>query len=152
MVLLRNSTEFVQEIFLCWKLSIFVIVSQEKVFNEISKLHLFFFSYVVDSHSRSNGTRSLIDLFQVILSNDFPRLRICTTAGIEFLDSNEAWTGSPAIRCLILNVRTVVAYEQILFLCPNLRRFNSDSHLPIDLKIEGMIFFLFQQKFLFTLV
>jgi ubiquitin-protein ligase len=71
--------------------------------------------------------KSLNDLFEVILSNGFLRLRICTAAGIESLYWSETWTGSSTLRILILDVRTPIAYEKLHSVCPNLRQFKSHS-------------------------
>jgi len=78
----------------------------------------------------------LNNLFQVILSNGFPRLRICTTAGIESLESSETWTGSPILRVLVLDVRTPLAYEKLRSVCPNLRHFKSHS-LSLSLSLSN---------------
>ncbi len=102
----------------------------------------------MDGNSQSNQTKSVNDLFQVILSNGFPRLRICTTTGIGSLDLNKAWTGSLALRLLILNVQTAADYEQVRSLCPNLRQFKSASYLQIDLP-KGMILFPLSRKVIF---
>ncbi len=69
-------------------------------------------------------------LFQMILSNSFPRLRICTAIGIEALNSNETWTGAPAIRLLLLSGQTPLINERLRSACPNLRllKSSSDAH------------------------
>jgi hypothetical protein len=98
---------------------------------------------------RSSETRSINDLFQVILSNGFPRLRICTAIGIEPIDLNEAWTGSPTLRILIWNLRTSLACQQVVSLCPNLRQFKSASYLRIN-PSRGTIFFPLSRKIIFV--
>ncbi len=100
-----------------------------------------FLCLVKSGGSLVNKRKSLGDLFQVILSNGFPRLRICTATGIGSLDSNEIWTGSPALRHLILDVRTPLAYDKIRSVCSNLRQFQSASpsfsQLPINHSSHG---------------
>ena len=87
-------------------------------------IYLPFFSPAFDPSSDENK-RAINDLFQAVLSNAFPRLRICISARIEPLDPNEAWTGSPALRTLQLDMRTTEGFEQLFSACPNLRRFTS---------------------------
>jgi hypothetical protein len=92
----------------------------------------------VDSNSLINKRKPINDLFQVILSNGFPRLRICTAIGVGCLDSCETWTNSPALRRLVLDTQTLRVYEQILVVCPNLRPYK--RHPQIESSI-GMTFF-----------
>ncbi len=62
-------------------------------------------------------------LFQVILSNGFPHLRICTTSDIGgSMASSETWTGSSSLRALNLNMATSADAEQLQSICPLLRR------------------------------
>ena len=82
----------------------------------------------------NDKTKSLDDLFGVILSNGFPRLRICTAVGFESLRWNSAWTGSPTLRLLVLDLRIPFDYEQIRSLCPNLRQYKSSSQDQVDLQ------------------
>ncbi len=93
-------------------------------------------------NSLSDQTKSQNDLFQLVLSNGFPRLRICTVIGIEALNPNETWTGSPALRVFILTARTPLPYDQIRSLCPNLRQFKRASNLQTDLPIGMILFYL----------
>jgi hypothetical protein len=74
----------------------------------------------------------LNDLFDVILSNGFPRLRICTIDEFLILRRNSAWTGCPSLRVLILDVIIPFDFEQIRSLCPNLRQIKraSESVIP----------------------
>jgi ubiquitin-protein ligase len=92
--------------------------------------------FLVNSNSVTDERKTLKNLFEVILSNGFPRLRICTAAGIESLDESETWTGSPSLRILILDVRTPVAYEKLGSVCPNLRQFKSHS-LSLSLSLPN---------------
>jgi hypothetical protein len=65
------------------------------------------------------------NLFQVILSNDFPRLRMCTAVRIGALVQNGRWTGSDALRSLHLDIETRDDYEKLRSICPHLKRFTS---------------------------
>ncbi len=81
-----------------------------------------------------NDYNETIDiLFQVILSNGFSRLQICTTVGILPLVSSETWTKSSALH---LNMKD-------LFACPNLRRFISSSSSYIDPIKDTIVISLF---------
>ena len=64
-------------------------------------------------------------LFQVIFSNGFPRLRLCTAVGITPLVARDTWSSSPALRFLHLDMQTREDYERLFYVCPNLRRFTS---------------------------
>ena len=76
-------------------------------------------------------TKSVNDLFKVIFSNGFPRLRICTAVGFDTLRWNSAWTGSPTLRHLTFDFRGPFNYEQIGSLCRNLRRYNHPSQCSL---------------------
>ena len=89
----------------------------------------------------NDTTKSLDDLFRVILSNGFRQLRICTAVGFDSLRSSSAWTGCPALRLLILDLRTPFDYEQIRSLCPNLRQYRSSPQWPIDLQTSMILFY-----------
>ncbi len=91
----------------------------------------------------NSGTNVINKLFAVILSNGFPRLRICTAVGIGTVDSSEKWTGSPALRTLHLDMKTAHDYEQLLYACPNLRRFTSFGKSWVD-RSKGTVFFPFE--------
>ncbi len=86
------------------------------------------------------------NLFQVILSNGFPRLRICAAVGIGSLNSSETWTTSPALRRLKLDPQVSYVHEQILAVCPNLRPFK--RHPQIESPIS-MIFFSWLRRMIF---
>ncbi len=72
------------------------------------------------------------DLFQIILSNGFPQLRLCTAVGIAPLKANDTWSPSPALRSLHLDMKTANDYEQLIHICPNLRRFTSYGRAWVD--------------------
>ncbi len=74
-----------------------------------------------------NGKKSLNDLFQVILSNGFPQLRICTAVGVESLDLNETWTKSPSLRLLYVEKQEPLVGEHLRSVCPNLRPLKNHS-------------------------
>jgi hypothetical protein len=71
------------------------------------------------------NTETINNLFQVILSNGFPRLQMCTAVRIGALVLNERWVGSPALRSLHLDVETVDDYEKLRSIYPHLKRFTS---------------------------
>ncbi len=72
------------------------------------------------------------NLLQVLLSNGFPRLRICTTFDIGFSTTfSDTWTGSPTLHTLNLTIRDPVHQEKLRSLCPRLRRLTTD-HFPMD--------------------
>lgn len=77
--------------------------------------------------SSSDKTETIKDFFQVILSNGFSRLRICTAVGVETLELNEAWTKSPSLRLLFVEKQVPLVDERFRFVCPNLRSLKSNS-------------------------
>ncbi len=85
--------------------------------------------------------KEINDLFQLILSNGFPRLRLCTAVGIAPLATSDTWSRSPALRSLHLDMKSAYNYEQIFYLCPNLRRFTSYGYAWIDPQIGKVFFF-----------
>jgi hypothetical protein len=87
-----------------------------------------------------NGdTETINNLFQVILSNGFPRLRICLAFDIGALSFNNTWIGSPVLHTLNLNMKTTYDYEQLRSVCPHLRRLTTYESSVID-PITGIIF------------
>ncbi len=89
------------------------------------------FLYLVYHASLINKVNTISNLFQVILSNGFPRLRICRAIGIGSLDSNQIWTGSQSLHFLLLDGQTPLIYGLILSVCPNLRLAKSISGAQI---------------------
>lgn len=85
--------------------------------------------------------RSLDDLFQVILSNGFPRLRICTAVGFDSLSPNNTWSGSPSLRVFILDLRTPFDDGHIRSLCPNLRDYEPSHQCTLDFDLGMMMSF-----------
>ena len=77
--------------------------------------------------SSSDKAKTTRDLFQVILSNGFPRLRICMAAGLDTLELNEAWRNSPSLRLLFVEKQAPLVDEHCCSVCPNLRPLNSHS-------------------------
>ena len=67
----------------------------------------------MSNNTRINVNKSLNDLFQIILSNGFSRLRIFTAVGIEPLDPNKTWTGSSSLHLLLLDGQTSLIYERL---------------------------------------
>jgi hypothetical protein len=90
----------------------------------------------VTNNSPINKRQSANDLFQVILSNGFPRLRICIAVGIGSLNSSETWTQSPSLRHLVLDPQVSHVCEQILAVCPNLRPLKRSLHSQTDSPIS----------------
>ncbi|CAF1539942.1 unnamed protein product [Adineta ricciae] len=80
----------------------------------------------LDDVSAANARERIIsDLFKIIFSNRFPRLRICTATQIGILVSKPEWTKSPALLYLQLDSATAHVRDQIYSTCPNLRSFKS---------------------------
>ncbi len=90
--------------------------------------------------SMLDKANAINNLFQVILSNGFPRLRICTATGIGSLDASETWTGSPTLRLLVLDGEIPLTYGQIRSLYPNLRQPTRSLHSLIDSPSSMMCF------------
>jgi hypothetical protein len=84
--------------------------------------------YQIDEKNRIN------QLFQVILSNGFSRLQICTTIRITAFDVDETF--------LVLSGQTLLIHEQLLSLCSNLLLLKSMSNVRTD-QLPGIMFFLF---------
>jgi hypothetical protein len=101
---------------------------------------LHFLLYVGLNTSVNGDAEKISNLFQVILSNGFPKLRICTAVGIGTFVSSKTWKGSPALRSLHLDMETSHDYEQLLSTCPHLHHFTSDG-LAWANQRTGMIFF-----------
>ena len=80
------------------------------------------------------------NLFRMILSNGFPRLRICTAVGIIPLTSSEAWTGSPALQYLHLDVQPQLDQERLRAVCPGLRRFTDTQSLLSNSPMRMVLF------------
>ena len=75
-------------------------------------------------HKSVNNNTEMNKLFQVILSNGFPYLRICTASDIgEPMGFSTTWTGSSSLRALNLNMARTADAEQLQSICPLLRRF-----------------------------
>ena len=87
-----------------------------------------------------HATDTMQHLFEVILSNGFSRLRICTAVGIGTLVASKTWSGSPVLRILHLDMETAHDYEQVHSVCPNLRRFTSFGCSPIR-PSKGIVYF-----------
>ncbi|CAF3918142.1 unnamed protein product [Rotaria sp. Silwood2] len=74
-------------------------------------------------HTTMNeNTQTISNLFQAIFSNDFPRLRICTTFDVGAVAFSDTWIGSPALHTLNLNMKTKHDCEQFRSVCLHLRR------------------------------
>ena len=74
-----------------------------------------------------SNRETIENLFETILSNGFPRLRICTAFDIEPLDFSNTWTGSSNLRALNLNLKTEHDCQQLRSICPQLRRLTTYS-------------------------
>ncbi len=109
------------------------------------------FLYLVHRGSLIDKVNTIRNLFQAILSNGFPRLRICTAAGIGSLDSNQIWTGSPGLHFLRLDGQTSLIYGQILSLCPNLRLSKSMAGAQID-RPRGIRFYCLSRTMIFIIL
>ena len=87
-----------------------------------------------------NGdTETIINLFQIILSNGFPRLRICAAFDIGALVFSDKWLGSPALHILNLNMKTMHDHEQLHSVCPHLRQLTTYESPGID-PTPGIVF------------
>lgn len=92
--------------------------------------------------SVTEKAKTINDLFEIVLSNSFPLLRICTAVGIEPLDLNEKWTGSPSIRHLILDGQTSVVYEKLNVLYSNLRATKDAAQILVKSQIGVNLFLI----------
>ncbi|CAF0752962.1 unnamed protein product [Adineta steineri] len=69
---------------------------------------------------------AISDLFQVILSNGFPQLRICTALDIGTVPFSDTWIGSSSLQMLNLKMETDQDYEKLLLKLPDaLNMFNN---------------------------
>ena len=84
-------------------------------------------------------------LFQVILSNGFPGLRICSAFGVGIPTFSDTWTGATALRTLNVYLKTTPECERLRSICPNLRRLttynSSNSHI-----LTGIVFPFFNVR------
>lgn len=88
----------------------------------------------------SDDIRSVNRLFQVILSDGFPRLRICKGFRIGTLTFSETWKGSPSLRILNLNLQTTTDCDQLRSICPQLYRLTTDDSSMVIDPTKGIIF------------
>jgi hypothetical protein len=97
----------------------------------------------VGLHKTVNSNRETINnLFQIILSNGFPRLRICTALDIGTLSFSNTWTGSPALRTLNLVMKTKSDYDQLHSICPHLHRLTTHNSSIDDTQIGTSFLFV----------
>ncbi len=88
--------------------------------------------FYVGFHRTVTNSKPIIEnLLQVLLSNGFPRLRICKVFDIGGVDFSDTWTGSPTLHTLNLSMRNSVHHEQIRSICPGIRRLTTDN-FPMD--------------------
>ncbi|CAF4208617.1 unnamed protein product, partial [Adineta steineri] len=66
-----------------------------------------------------NSMKNISDLFQVILSNGFPQLRICTALDIGTVPFGDTWIGSSSLQILNLKMKTDQDYEKLLLKLPD---------------------------------
>ncbi|CAF4019717.1 unnamed protein product [Rotaria sordida] len=100
-----------------------------KYFPILEILHI----YDMLCSSSKDNSRPIIDLLEVILSNGFPQLRVCTAIRIGTLSFSKRWKGSPSLHSLCLGMKTEHDQEQLRSACPNLRRFVNGRRSSIDL-------------------
>jgi hypothetical protein len=94
-------------------------------------LHCFLF---VGLHTTSNeDTKIISDLFQVILSNGFPRLRICTALDIGSVAFSDTWTGSPLLHTLNLKMQTDQDEEKLRSKFSYMRQLTTYEDSSIDI-------------------
>jgi len=87
------------------------------------KLQISNLSLCIGLHTSVNvGAESINNLLEVILSNGFPRLRICTAFHIGCFEYNNAWTGSSTLRILNLHLKTTTDSDQLRSVCSQLRQ------------------------------
>ncbi len=67
----------------------------------------------------------------VLLSNSFPRLRICTMFDIGVVTCSDTWMGSSTLQTLNLPMKNPLDQGKLRSLCPRLRRLTTDE-FPID--------------------
>ncbi|CAF4997072.1 unnamed protein product [Rotaria sp. Silwood1] len=88
---------------------------------------------VTKLHASSNSDPMIIsDLFQVILSNGFPRLRICTVMDIGSVPFNDEWTGSLNLQILNVEMKTNKDEEKLRLKLPYVRQLTTHDSLSID--------------------
>jgi hypothetical protein len=95
--------------------------------------HCFLF---VGLHTTSNDdTKTKSDLFQVILSNGFPRLRICTALDIGAVAFSDTWTGSPLLHTLNLKMQKDEDDEKLRSKFSYMRQLTTYEDSSIDMSI-----------------
>ncbi len=85
----------------------------------------------------TDGTTITNNLLQVLLSNGFPRLRICKVFDIGDVRFSDTWTGSSTLHTLNLFlsgnffIKDPTPQELILSICPRLRQLTT-NRFPMD--------------------
>lgn len=82
--------------------------------------------YVGFHKTMSNSHETISNLLQIIFTNGFPRLEICTIFDIGIVVVfSDTWTGSPSLRIVNLYMPHSRHREQLRSICPRLRRLTS---------------------------
>lgn len=84
-------------------------------------------------------------LFQVIFSNGFPRLRICSVFSVGTTTFNDTWTGATALSTVNLCLGTTPDCERLRSICPNLRRLTT-YNFSITHILRGILFRFFNVR------
>ncbi|UJR16721.1 hypothetical protein I4U23_003621 [Adineta vaga] len=89
--------------------------------------------HIKDVHESSKDNAKVIhNIFEVILSNGFPRLRICTALDVGTVPFSKTWTGSPNLRVLNLPIRTDEDKEKLRRKFPQICRLTTYEQSLID--------------------
>ncbi len=83
--------------------------------------------YVGFHRTVTNKTTIKDNLLQVLLSNGFPRLRICKAFDIGGVDFSDTWTGSDTLYTLNVFMRNSVHQEKLRSICPRLHRLTTNN-------------------------
>jgi hypothetical protein len=104
--------------------------------------------YVGFHKTMTNSHETINNLLQIIFTNGFPRLEICTIFGIGLVVVfNNTWTGSPSLRIVNLYMPHPYHREQLRTICPQLRRLTSYRLSTNDpLQGNSFIIIIFKSK------
>jgi hypothetical protein len=96
----------------------------------------------IKGNEQNDDTKIISDLFQVILSNGFPRLQICTALDIGAVAFSDAWTGSPLLRTLNLKMQTDQDDEKLRSKFSYMGHLTTYEHSSINPNIGKSFYFL----------
>lgn len=104
--------------------------------------------YVGFHKTITNSHETINNLLQIIFTNGFPRLEICTIFDIGIVVVfNDTWTGSPSLRNVNLYMPHSHHREKLRAICPRLRRLTSYRLSTNDpLQGNSYIIIIFESK------